>query len=232
MLAAMSAVATPAQAFGRAGCFVAPFAHRSIPKLIGAFDEALAVQKHPEDRACDYYGRGLLYHFEGDYGRAIADYTSALGWMSNDGDAYAARGDAYEDLHQQDNAARDHALAAQYANRSAEELTERCWIRALRGRPLPPALAECNASLKLRPDDADTLVSRGLVYFRMGDYPAAIADCDAALKQKPKTASALFIRALARLRAGDSKGGNADLAAANGVTDKIAETFAIYGLKP
>jgi len=133
---------------------------------------------------------------------------------------------------QYENARRDYALAAQNSNDSAEELTERCWLRALRGHPLALALQDCNAALQEQPGDFDALSSRALVYLRQTQAAAAIADCDAALQVKPNKPSTLFIRALAKLHAGDTQGGNADLAAAIAAGDRVKETFAIYGVKP
>ena len=222
----------PAKAFSRIGCFVAPTAHRSAAAIISAIDGDLGMHRPGETRACLYYGRGLLYHLQGNYARAVANYTSAIGWMQTYGDAYAARADAYDDMGQHENALRDYALAAQYSSDSPDGLTERCWLRALRGHPLALALQDCNASLREQPGDFDALSSRALVYVRLAKYAEAIANCDAALREKPNKPSTLFIRGLAKLRAGDTQGGNADLAAAIADGDRVKETFAIYGVKP
>ena len=227
-----SAFASSAHAFARLGCFFVPNAHRPIEATIRELDMDIVLEKHGEDRACAFLARGLLYHQESDYSHAIADYTRAIDSTPDYGDAYAARGDAYEDLGQHDNAARDYALAQQLSSDSAEELTQRCWVRALRGRPLARALEDCNTSLREQPDDFNALSSRALVYLRMNAYPAAIADCDAALKLKPQNASALYIRGLAKARAGDAQGAGADLAAARSASDKVEGTFAIFGLHP
>jgi tetratricopeptide (TPR) repeat protein len=229
--ACLSAI-VPANAFSRPSCFIAPTAHRAIDSLISEMNKVLPVQRHAEVRACEYFARGLLYHLKGETERAVADYSSAVSAMSEYGDVYAARGDAYEDLGQHASAARDYVLAAKFSDDTPDELTERCWIRALRGRPLAPALQDCNESLMRQPGDFNALASRGLVYVRMANYLAAIADCDIALQQKPGNASALFIRALAKLRSGDAGGGTADLSTARGANGTVEDTFAIYGLKP
>jgi tetratricopeptide (TPR) repeat protein len=223
---------SPAESFSRAGCFPAPTASRPISAMMSQLRASLGYHLPAETRACYLYARGQLYHLQGDYSDAIDDYTAAIGWMPSYGDAYAARADAYDATGQQAKAAQDYAAAAQYSNDTPDELTERCWLRALRGRPLQPALVDCNSALRGQPNDFNALSSRGLVYLRMGNFALAIADCDAALAQKPRNGSALFIRALARLRSGDGQGGNADLAAADAAGNKVEETFAIYGLKP
>jgi tetratricopeptide (TPR) repeat protein len=188
-------------------------------------------QTQPENRACNYYGRGLLYQLQGDTQKAIDDYTSAIGWMESYANVYAARGDAYEDLGQHDAALRDYAESLRRLSHPSEELHERCWIRALRGRPLELALKDCNESLQLRPKNSGTLASRGLVQLRMANYPAAISDCDAALRMDQRNEFALFIRAVAKSRSGDTPGASADLSAAKDVDRRIDETFAIFGVK-
>jgi tetratricopeptide (TPR) repeat protein len=229
---AACASATTAHAFSRATCFVAPNTHNSIDTSIVRMNLEIGEQRHAEDKACAYYARGLLFHFKGDTDKALADYSSAIEWASDYGDAYAARGDAYADLGQRENAERDYAAAAALPPDSPEALTARCWVRALRGRPLALALRDCDESLRRQPGDFDALTSRCLVNARISNFPAAIADCDAALAQKPHNASALFIRALAKLRAGEKSDGGADLAAAKEASNKVEGTFAIYGLSP
>jgi tetratricopeptide (TPR) repeat protein len=236
-----------ANAFARMNCFIEPSIQHSTQDLIAVFTRSIvtppafaagSMERQPEHLACTYYGRGLLYQLEGDNERAIADFTRAIGWMSTYGDAYAARGDAEEDSGQHEAAMRDYALAAANPSHIPAALTERCWVRVLRGRPLPLALQDCNEALRTEPVDADprasvsALTARGFVYLRMANYPAAIADADASLKLEPRDASALLVRGIARLRSGDTAGGNADLAAANALTDRVAESFAMFGVKP
>ena len=107
---------------------------------------------------------------------------------------------------------------------------ERCWARALLGEELDKALADCNAAVKARPDDAVFLDSRALVRLRSGDYDRAIADYDAALKLQPRNAWSLFCRGLARQRKGDGPGADADLAEAATIDAHIAATAAKYHL--
>ncbi|HEX3810029.1 MAG TPA: hypothetical protein VHW02_10060 [Rhizomicrobium sp.] len=178
-----------------------------------------------------YYVRGLLYQFEGKLDLAIADYTSAIAWKPNLTDAYAARADAYEAQGQHAKAAQDYAASDTYAKDLGPALAERCWVRAIRGNPLDRALADCTQALAQRPGDPTTLDARGFVNFRMGNYAAAIADYDAVLAKWPRWASSLYIRGLAKIHSGDTAGGNADIAAAKDADYRIAETYAIYGVK-
>jgi tetratricopeptide (TPR) repeat protein len=111
-------------------------------------------------------------------------------------------------------------------------LNMRCWARALGGLELNQALADCNAALKMKPNTAAFLDSRGLVYLRLGNYDKAIADYDAALHLQPKIVWSLYGRGLAKSRKGLNAEGQADVAAATALEPKIAERASDYGITP
>jgi tetratricopeptide (TPR) repeat protein/predicted aspartyl protease len=114
----------------------------------------------------------------------------------------------------------------------AGALNSRCWSRALTGKELQQALDDCNAALRMRPNTADFLDSRGLVHLRQSSYDKAIADYDAALHLEPKVAWSLYGRGLAKLRKGLTAEGQADIAAATALQPKVAEHAAQYGITP
>jgi tetratricopeptide (TPR) repeat protein len=109
-------------------------------------------------------------------------------------------------------------------------LNSRCWSRSLSGQDLELALTDCNAALRMKPDTAQFLDSRGLVHLRQNNYDKAIADYDAALHLQPKIAWSLYGRGLAKLHKGLMAEGQADIAAANALEPKIAERAASYGI--
>jgi tetratricopeptide (TPR) repeat protein len=111
-------------------------------------------------------------------------------------------------------------------------LNLRCWSRALTGQELEDALNDCNAALKMRPNTAQFLDSRGLVYLRQNNYDKAIADYDAALHLQPKIAWSLYGRGLAKQHKSLTAEGQADIAAATALQPKIAENAAKYGINP
>jgi len=106
----------------------------------------------------------------------------------------------------------------------------RCWTRAIVGE-LQSALADCNEALRLKPDVAATLDSRGLTYLKMGQWDLAIDDYSSALRLDPKLASSLYGRGLAKLKKGDIADGNADVAAAKAIETTIVRDFARYGVE-
>jgi tetratricopeptide (TPR) repeat protein/predicted aspartyl protease len=105
----------------------------------------------------------------------------------------------------------------------AAPLGGRCWVRALAGRELDKALADCNEALRLWPGAPQLLDSRGLVFLRLKQPDRAIADYNAALKVSPRLAWSLYGRGLAKLSKGDKSDGDADMAAAMAIAPRVAE---------
>ncbi|HEX9159250.1 MAG TPA: tetratricopeptide repeat protein [Rhizomicrobium sp.] len=112
----------------------------------------------------------------------------------------------------------------------ATVLNEACWIRATTGQQLDTAIADCTAALQIKPGDPGFLDSRGLAYFRKGDFAEATKDTSAALAVDPKKSGSLYVRGLAKMKSGDAAGGNADIAAAKAMDPTIADTYAAYGV--
>jgi tetratricopeptide (TPR) repeat protein len=61
----------------------------------------------------------------------------------------------------------------------------RCWMRAIVGR-LQSALADFNESLRLNPNSANALDSRGLIHLKLDELDLSIGDYDAALDINPQ----------------------------------------------
>ena len=141
--------------------------------------------------------------------------------------AYDKAGKIDEELLFIDEAARDTADLM----RRADLLNNACWKRAMVGQHLPEALADCDASLKLRADGA-TFDSRALVLFRMGRYGDAIGDYDSGLTLRPSNPHLLHGRGLAELRDGAAAQGRSDIAAAEAADPSVQRTFEGYDLRP
>jgi tetratricopeptide (TPR) repeat protein len=67
---------------------------------------------------------------------------------------------------------------------------------------LDRALADYGEALRLRPDYAEALVARAIVWFDKGQYDRAVADCDAAIRLRADLPEAYNNRALAYYRKG------------------------------
>ncbi len=214
-------------------------------------DENRAIELDPAS-ADPWANRGLVFLARRRWDLALADFADALHRdrrltlaMDGAGQAYLGKGD-------QARAARTFGLAAdadfdagRYPAAIAEAgkalaakpddahlLNMRCWSRAIENVDLAAALADCERSLQVRPDNADTLDSVAFVRFRMGDYRAAIAGYDAALRRNPKLASSRFMLGVAEICAGDRSAGRYDVAAADDMDGSIAAQFAAFGVTP
>ena len=126
--------------------------------------------------AIAHNNRGVAYLATGDPEGAIADYNQALTLDSayamaytNRGMAHLARGDFVQSL--QDYIQFDPAYAPAFANR--------CWLFGFMGYGTA-ALADCEESLRLRPDHPATLDSRAFAHWVLEDQVKARRDLEMA----------------------------------------------------
>ena len=145
---------------------------------------------------------GDLYAYAGAYAAAIAQYTD---WL---------------DTHGRDDV------------QSGRVLNSHCWTRALWGQQLGQALADCDFALKLKPDNATYLDSRGLVRLRRREYDQAITDYTRALKLRPNIAWSHYGRGVAELRKGMKDQGHADIDAAIKLQPQIAAEASQHDIAP
>ncbi|HYK25116.1 MAG TPA: tetratricopeptide repeat protein, partial [Steroidobacteraceae bacterium] len=117
-------------------------------------------------------------------------------------------------------------------SRRPDALNGRCRARALASQDLRDALSDCNAALRMRPDTAAFLDSRGLVELRLGNLDRSIGDYDAALRLQPKNAWILYSRGVAELRKGSKAQGRADIAAAVDLQPDIVDLGRARGVTP
>ena len=111
-------------------------------------------------------------------------------------------------------------------------LNLRCWTRALMGKELEAALADCNAALKQSSREPAYLDSRGLVWIRLGDYKNAIKDYSVVIKQQPDNAWSLYGLGLSEARAGLTAQGEKHRQAAIALDPAVIQGYAAIGLAP
>jgi tetratricopeptide (TPR) repeat protein len=178
-----------------------------------------------------YYQRGYAHHENGSFDAAIADYDRALSLNPNHYEASQRRAIALSG-NIRDFATRlaviDSRIEADPNNPG--NYNNRCWERAVEGVELERALADCDRSLALAPDDPQTLDSRGLVHFKMGNYQQALIDYEAASRADPNSAHFLYGRGLSKFYLGNATDGLADMNAAIALDPIIASTYARYGV--
>src|ERR1041385_7669886 len=155
-------------------CFMEPMLAPSMDYRIAEITRMLrTLSPSTQTKACMLFARGLLHHFDGDPHAAVDDYTHALGWMREPAVVYEMRGDAYADAGESDKAQADYAQAAK-TQQEVKAFSNLCWVRAVRGRPLDRALADCDAALQEKPGDRNTREARCFVLYRQGKYADAI----------------------------------------------------------
>src|SRR5262249_38412941 len=154
----------------------------NLDQAIADYDMAIRVD--PKN-APAYYNRGLAYGRRHDLDRAIADFDEAIRLDPKDVAPRYQRGLAWSSKNKFDRAIADFDEAIGLDPKHAAAYNARCWSRAITGRALAAALADCNEALRLRPGDGNMLNSRALVQFKLGAYDRAIADFGAAAAKDP-----------------------------------------------
>ena len=116
------------------------------------------------------------------------------------------------------------------AAHDANQLNGLCYGLASEDFLLDRALADCDASLKLRPKDWATLDSRGFVLMRLGRNAEAITAYNASLAMYRKGYNSMYGRGLAEVRLGQAREGARDITAALAARPGLRKEFADMGV--
>ncbi|HEX4709162.1 MAG TPA: aspartyl protease family protein [Phenylobacterium sp.] len=192
-------------------------------------DQAL---KYKPDDVPALVARGQHYVATRDLVRARADFEAAMKLSPDNTDlpveiglAYAEGGAFDTAIQQFDAWVSAHPKAADLA----QVLSMRCWTRAVWGKELEKALADCDTALRGERVSA-VMENRGLVLLRMGRVDEAIKQYDAAIRAQPKAAWALYGRGLSELKKGKKAEGDADIKAATAIAPDLPREAKRYGL--
>lgn len=179
-----------------------------VAARLADLDEALRLA--PSDPSTIAVKARLLSE-TGDNQAAAAILAQGVEGRPNDAYLLTSRGIALWRLGRRDEAESDFAHAREQVS-DAIALNGLCYTKAEANVALDRALAECEESLRLRPDVAATLDSRGAVLLRLGRLDEAIRDFDRALEQYPTLNNSRYLRAVARSQQGEFAAAQADLA--------------------
>jgi tetratricopeptide (TPR) repeat protein len=200
------------------------YMRRSQPDLALA-DLNRVIEVNPNNYAA-LTNRASVYIELEKFDLATKDLNKALDINTTGNTAMLLRGEIATTRGDYDNAIKDYTLSIRYDPDKPQAYNADCYTRALAKRDMETtALAECNKSLELRPDNAGTLDSRGFLYLQLCRYVDAVADYDAALSKDAKLAPTLYGRGLAKQKLGDTTGAAADMTAAEGITPGIGKIF-------
>jgi tetratricopeptide (TPR) repeat protein len=172
-----------------------------------------------------YKLRGASYLFEKRYEQARVDFAEATRLDPTDAENHAGYAEAFRGQGKYRDAIAQFSAAIVLAPNDPRMWNARCWTRGAFARELPAGLSDCNRALRLAPEQADVLDSRGLIYLRMGKLDDAARDFSAALRRRPSLATALYGRGVARLKRGDVKGAQADVLGARVADPNVDDNF-------
>lgn len=159
--------------------------------------------------ALPFWNRGQYRRQNGDYDRALSDYTQAININPKDPNLYISRGKTYFELagnnkipadKRQDflqkalgdyTAAIEKAAAANNILKKAEALVNRGAAYGMAGN-YTPALADLNEGIPLNPNHKNGYFNRSIVYMSLQQYEAALADYSSYLKLDPYSSDILY----------------------------------------
>jgi tetratricopeptide (TPR) repeat protein len=133
--------------------------------------------------------RGDASKNQGEWDRAIAEYTTALREDPNNARAYCSRGRAYSNKGDQDRAIVDFTQAVRLDPNLADAYGTRGNAYYAKGN-YDKAIADFTQVIRLDPNFAVAYNNRGIAYADNGDYNRAITDLNQAIRMDPKEASA------------------------------------------
>jgi tetratricopeptide (TPR) repeat protein/predicted aspartyl protease len=212
---------------------IAHWGNREMEPALADFDQALKLS--PNDLQT-LIARADLRARRGEYAAAIVDLDAADHAAAKEADVRLYLGDLYLRADRYGPAVEQFSdwidVHGQRDVQMASALNKRCWARALWNQDLAQALGDCNAALKLQPDEPTILDSRALVFLRQGQYDRAVADYDRALRDHPRIAWTYYCRGVAKLRSGHAAEGTADIQAATAIDARVAEEAQQRGVAP
>lgn len=201
----------------------------------GMLDEALAdaneAMRLEPTSVFNFTTRATVYMDRKQYAQAVADWDEVIRQQPENADHHFNRGQALQEMESYSRAIADYDRADTLLPNNATILNTRCWARALWGRQLDQALADCDAALRIE-DEPYIIDSRGMVKLGLGDAAGAYEDFNAAYTRDSSLATSLYGRGLAQIRLGRTAEGRADIAAALAVDPDAAANYILAGQTP
>ncbi|ANP47560.1 tetratricopeptide repeat protein [Candidatus Viadribacter manganicus] len=219
-----------AQTYHRRQCANEGDAYSPEQRIAGCSGVLDAADTTSEQRALALGNRGNAYFAQRDYVRAGADYDELTRIEPQNAAAFYNLSLVHRSQGDHSRAIADVDHAASIEPDNARFQNGRCWSRAVSGLELDVARAACDAALRLRPGDAATYNSRGMVGLKQERWQDAWNDYDAAVRAAPDRATHHYGRGIAALRLGRIAEGEADIAHALTLDANIAQTYAGYGV--
>jgi tetratricopeptide (TPR) repeat protein len=154
------------------------------------------IEKFPSKIPTAYYNRGLAYSNLGQWDKAIADYSNAIGINPKYTDAYSNRGIAYKNLGQWDKAIADYSRAIEMSPKYDKAWYNRGLAYYTLGR-WDMAIADYSEAIGINPEYTEAYNNRGVAYNDLGQWDKAIADYSRAIGIDPDYKDAYSNRGIA-----------------------------------
>jgi len=138
--------------------------------------------------------QGLLYAQQGEYERAVIEYTAAIQSDITTAAPFVHRGDALRLRGEYERSLADYSQALQIEPNSLLARLNRGLVYRMTGRP-EPAIADFTEALRLDPRNVVAFNGRGGAHSDLGRFALAIADHTSAIRVDPSLAWAYQSRA-------------------------------------
>ena len=191
-------------------------------RALSDYNEAIRID--PKEPLA-YFERGVaLANRKREYGRAIADFTTALDLTPNNVEALIRRGDAYGQIGEFARALADLNLAV----KSSPDYQVAYFFRGLahfRRGESRLALTDYNTALAIHPRYIDALVARAGLYSLDGREDLALGDLDAALALERNNPVAFYNRGFVHFMKRDYERAIGDYSAAIGLDPEMGVAY-------
>lgn len=154
-----------------------------------------------QQKATEWFEKGIKHYRSGEYDEAIKAFTSAIALNPNLAQAYNNRGNSYDKKAQYDKAIEDFNKAIALNPNDASTYLNRGKTSAGKAQ-YDKAIEDFGKAIALDQNLADAYYSRGLAYRKIDQYEKAIRDYDKAIALKPNDAYAYVNRGAAYLKVG------------------------------
>jgi tetratricopeptide (TPR) repeat protein len=176
-----------------------------ITRLLTEIDKGVVVEttvktvrtdveqiKENPGKSLDYYDRGELFTKQGEFDKAIADFTSAITLTPSFVAGYLRRAEIYAVQGQFKEAIADYSSALHINPRIAKTYYSRALIHTKTG-DYERAIEDLSEAIELNPQYGEAYYQRGLAYAEYGEYKKAQSNMNLAVKLLPeKSADAFF----------------------------------------
>jgi Flp pilus assembly protein TadD len=156
---------------------------------------------------------GAKFYRDGEYDKAIAEYSRCISLKADYADAYASRGNAYRKKGDVNRAIEDYSRAIRLKSSFAEVYNYRGFLYAQRG-DYRRAVEDYTQAIRYKGDYADAYFNRAHAYGELGNWDLSIADYTQVIKLEPKNWAAYNQRGKAWNNKGDRAKADEDYRAA------------------